>query len=158
MPSSSLFPATAASSLSLNSLEMDLASNHVASSAAAPGSHLLDDGSNTRTMQLALELALLQGQQSSSSHFDASPGHVSSSSHLHSDNPLIHPFGIPGAGSNPGHVGASISACNGAGGSLEDLKTRRSQNMTECVPVPTSEHVAEIVGRQGKKEHHHHHL
>ena len=33
---------------------------------------------------------------------------------------------------------------------LEELKTRKSQNMTECVPVPTSEHVAEIVGRQGK--------
>ncbi|GIY36101.1 RNA-binding protein MEX3B [Caerostris darwini] len=28
---------------------------------------------------------------------------------------------------------------------------RRSQNMTECVPVPSSEHVAEIVGRQGCK-------
>lgn len=26
---------------------------------------------------------------------------------------------------------------------------KRSVNMTECVPVPTSEHVAEIVGRQG---------
>merc|ERR1711892_1374313 len=40
-----------------------------------------------------------------------------------------------------------------ASGSLEDLKStqRRSQNMTECVPVPTSEHVAEIVGRQGCK-------
>ena len=36
------------------------------------------------------------------------------------------------------------------GGSLEDLKGRRSQNMTECVPVPSSEHVAEIVGRQGE--------
>ena len=30
--------------------------------------------------------------------------------------------------------------------------TRKSQNMTECVPVPTSEHVAEIVGRQGKTD------
>uniref|UniRef100_A0A8C1HUQ5 Mex-3 RNA binding family member D n=1 Tax=Cyprinus carpio carpio TaxID=630221 RepID=A0A8C1HUQ5_CYPCA len=29
--------------------------------------------------------------------------------------------------------------------------TSRSVNMTECVPVPTSEHVAEIVGRQGCK-------
>ncbi|CAF0785076.1 unnamed protein product [Didymodactylos carnosus] len=28
---------------------------------------------------------------------------------------------------------------------------RKSQNMTECVPVPSSEHVAEIVGRQGCK-------
>ena len=26
---------------------------------------------------------------------------------------------------------------------------KRSQNMTECVAVPSSEHVAEIVGRQG---------
>ena len=27
---------------------------------------------------------------------------------------------------------------------------KKSQNMTECVPVPSSEHVAEIVGRQGE--------
>ena len=27
---------------------------------------------------------------------------------------------------------------------------KKSANMTECVPVPSSEHVAEIVGRQGK--------
>ena len=26
----------------------------------------------------------------------------------------------------------------------------RTNNITECVPVPSSEHVAEIVGRQGK--------
>ena len=36
----------------------------------------------------------------------------------------------------------------------DDLCDRRkSPNMTECVPVPTSEHVAEIVGRQGYFEH-----
>lgn len=28
---------------------------------------------------------------------------------------------------------------------------KKSQNMTECVPVPSSEHVAEIVGRQGNQ-------
>ena len=54
---------------------------------------------------------------------------------------------------------------NGFGGSLEDINkmmgnncsglARKSQNMTECVPVPTSEHVAEIVGRQGKIIMHH---
>lgn len=33
---------------------------------------------------------------------------------------------------------------------LED-RSKKSQNMTECVPVPSSEHVAEIVGRQGKR-------
>ena len=61
----------------------------------------------------------------------------------------------------PGHCNGLSS--NGFGGSLEDFNkmlnsgsscsglARKSQNMTECVPVPTSEHVAEIVGRQGKK-------
>ncbi|CAG0889329.1 unnamed protein product [Cyprideis torosa] len=33
----------------------------------------------------------------------------------------------------------------------ENRPLKRSQNMTECVPVPSSEHVAEIVGRQGCK-------
>ncbi|XP_057695886.1 RNA-binding protein MEX3B [Corythoichthys intestinalis] len=32
-----------------------------------------------------------------------------------------------------------------------DEPRKRSVNMTECVPVPSSEHVAEIVGRQGCK-------
>ena len=32
---------------------------------------------------------------------------------------------------------------------------KKSQNMTECVPVPSSEHVAEIVGRQGNYNHSH---
>ena len=32
-----------------------------------------------------------------------------------------------------------------------DALNKKSQNMTECVPVPSSEHVAEIVGRQGCK-------
>ncbi|CAG0918349.1 unnamed protein product [Notodromas monacha] len=30
----------------------------------------------------------------------------------------------------------------------EEPRPKKSQNMTECVPVPSSEHVAEIVGRQ----------
>lgn len=33
--------------------------------------------------------------------------------------------------------------------SFEEAIKKKSQNMTECVPVPSSEHVAEIVGRQG---------
>jgi rRNA processing protein Krr1/Pno1 len=32
-----------------------------------------------------------------------------------------------------------------------DALAKKSQNLTECVPVPSSEHVAEIVGRQGCK-------
>ncbi len=34
-------------------------------------------------------------------------------------------------------------------GEQSSVLRKRSVNMTECVPVPTSEHVAEIVGRQG---------
>lgn len=34
---------------------------------------------------------------------------------------------------------------------INDDRSKKSQNMTECVPVPSSEHVAEIVGRQGCK-------
>lgn len=33
--------------------------------------------------------------------------------------------------------------------SYNDMRIKKSMNMTECVPVPSSEHVAEIVGRQG---------
>jgi len=33
---------------------------------------------------------------------------------------------------------------------LTSLTTKKGANMTERVPVPSSEHVAEIVGRQGK--------
>jgi len=36
----------------------------------------------------------------------------------------------------------------------EEQAKRRSANMTECVPVPSSEHVAEIVGRQGNNPRH----
>lgn len=54
---------------------------------------------------------------------------------------------------NGGNGGVSvnsngISAFSGMLPSMED-RSKKSQNMTECVPVPSSEHVAEIVGRQG---------
>lgn len=42
----------------------------------------------------------------------------------------------------------AFSALMGGNG-LDDSR-KKSQNMTECVPVPSSEHVAEIVGRQGR--------
>uniref|UniRef100_A0AAQ6IFC6 RING-type domain-containing protein n=1 Tax=Anabas testudineus TaxID=64144 RepID=A0AAQ6IFC6_ANATE len=41
--------------------------------------------------------------------------------------------------------------CGGGGGGSVLCNRKRSVNMTECVPVPSSEHVAEIVGRQGCK-------
>jgi len=45
---------------------------------------------------------------------------------------------------------AGVSVMDGVDG--DDGRSRRSANMTECVTVPSSEHVAEIVGRQGKPQ------
>lgn len=50
---------------------------------------------------------------------------------------------VPGSTLN-----AFTSMLNFNGVHFDDRK--KSQNMTECVPVPSSEHVAEIVGRQGE--------
>ena len=103
-------------------------------------------GSDSRAAaeQIAMQLAMLQQQGSHEGHG-------------------VHHGNLNGHQINGHHSGLinqmnSASASDllnghGASGSLEDLKStqRRSQNMTECVPVPSSEHVAEIVGRQGKK-------
>ncbi|ENN73719.1 hypothetical protein YQE_09678, partial [Dendroctonus ponderosae] len=74
-----------------------------------------------RALQLALELSMLgfSDQLSTVNVPDSDP---------HSDlSPFVGSIGSP----------------------LEDIRSKKSQNMTECVPVPSSEHVAEIVGRQG---------
>lgn len=55
---------------------------------------------------------------------------TSSLGNAHHQNSSVHPL-------NPFEAESRIGA-------------KRSQNTTECVPVPSSEHVAEIVGRQGK--------
>ncbi|KAG7526568.1 RNA-binding protein MEX3B-like [Solea senegalensis] len=53
-------------------------------------------------------------------------------------------------GSGGYHMAASHSMLHGDQSSVL-CSRKRSVNMTECVPVPSSEHVAEIVGRQGCK-------
>lgn len=52
-------------------------------------------------------------------------------------------------GSGGYHMAGSHSMLHGEQSSIL-CNRKRSVNMTECVPVPSSEHVAEIVGRQGK--------
>lgn len=52
-------------------------------------------------------------------------------------------------GSGGYHMAGSHSMLHGEQSSVL-CSRKRSVNMTECVPVPSSEHVAEIVGRQGK--------
>jgi hypothetical protein len=57
---------------------------------------------------------------------------------------------MPADGIVPGSTLNAFTSMLGFNGVHFDDR-KKSQNMTECVPVPSSEHVAEIVGRQGKK-------
>ncbi|KAL6258645.1 hypothetical protein P5V15_010598 [Pogonomyrmex californicus] len=57
--------------------------------------------------------------------------------------------GCPGAGTGNGTAN-DPDPLQTAPTVFEESRSKKSQNMTECVPVPSSEHVAEIVGRQGK--------
>ncbi|RZB62204.1 hypothetical protein BDFB_003715 [Asbolus verrucosus] len=49
---------------------------------------------------------------------------------------------------SPGDLAPFVGTLTSVG--LDEVRSKKSQNMTECVPVPSSEHVAEIVGRQGR--------
>jgi len=53
------------------------------------------------------------------------------------------------AGSRGGSGGGVVGSLLADVGAETAMVARKSANMTECVPVPSSEHVAEIVGRQG---------
>lgn len=75
-----------------------------------------------RALQLALELSMLGFSEPLTSVGDNDP--------TNEMTPFVNPLGNVG---------------------LEEVRSKKSQNMTECVPVPSSEHVAEIVGRQGCK-------
>lgn len=57
--------------------------------------------------------------------------------------------GCPGTGTGNGTTN-DPDPLQTAPAVFEEARSKKSQNMTECVPVPSSEHVAEIVGRQGK--------
>lgn len=77
-----------------------------------------------RALQLALELSMLG-----------------------LSDPLVN---ISEPGDSPADLTSFVNPLTSVG--MEDVsRSKKSQNMTECVPVPSSEHVAEIVGRQGKK-------
>uniref|UniRef100_A0A8C3SQC2 Mex-3 RNA binding family member D n=1 Tax=Chelydra serpentina TaxID=8475 RepID=A0A8C3SQC2_CHESE len=51
----------------------------------------------------------------------------------------------------PSSPAAAAGCRRPAGEQTKEAEGEKSVNMTECVPVPSSEHVAEIVGRQGCK-------
>lgn len=66
--------------------------------------------------------------------------------HGNMDSDLLH---MPADGIVPGSTLNAFTSMLGFNGAHFDDR-KKSQNMTECVPVPSSEHVAEIVGRQGE--------
>lgn len=90
-----------------------------------------------RALELALELTMLNFGDP-----NAGIDNLMQQHHQQQSSGLMDPTGL----TNP--LSAFSALIGGAGGVEE--RTKKSQNMTECVPVPSSEHVAEIVGRQGK--------
>lgn len=88
---------------------------------------------DSRALQVALELSMLymngeQRQQKAENSMSGGPSAIDHGSQLQQSYNSGIPTGFP-----------------------EEPRNKKSQNMTECVPVPSSEHVAEIVGRQGIK-------
>ncbi len=94
-----------------------------------PASLVADFSSNPggledqRALQLALELSMMG--------LNPAP---------EEENGYHHPQHQNGVNSSPTFDGLDEAA-----------RSKRGANMTECVPVPSSEHVAEIVGRQGEE-------
>lgn len=79
-----------------------------------------------RALQLAFELSMLG--------LEGTPGCPGSGTTT-----------VPGTNADPDPLQTAPSSV------FEEARSKKSQNMTECVPVPSSEHVAEIVGRQGER-------
>lgn len=112
-----------------------------------------------RALQLAFELSMLGISDSLSgcngngvvgSELNVNMGLNGVNSGCHQSPSSLSPGGSNGGGINSvisNNIG--LSAFSSMLPSLED-RSKKSQNMTECVPVPSSEHVAEIVGRQGE--------
>lgn len=90
-----------------------------------------------RALQLALELSMLELAELKSN--GCAGGNLNLSEFVPTTDATLNAF-------------TSMLVAAGGGGCLpgSDDRSKKSQNMTECVPVPSSEHVAEIVGRQGE--------
>ncbi|XP_023036054.1 uncharacterized protein LOC6651369 isoform X3 [Drosophila willistoni] len=106
-----------------------------------------------RTLQLALELSLVGLNENRNCYIQPSlPMTMAAAStdfELGSMNVNQLPYARGETNNLPLPSGSGSGLLIPTAG-LED-RSKKSQNMTECVPVPSSEHVAEIVGRQGCK-------
>lgn len=121
-----------------------------------------------RALQLAFELSML-GLSDSLSTCNTNGGVIGNdmivNMSLNDANSVCQEQSSPSSLSpNSGGVNGNVISANGLSSVVAnnmglsafttmlpnlDDRSKKSQNMTECVPVPSSEHVAEIVGRQG---------
>lgn len=134
--------------------------NSVTAAAVAAAAVAANSLEEQRALQLAFELSML-GLSDSMPGCNSNGGHVGSDLNvnigLNSVNSGCHqsPSSLSPGGSANGGINSvmtnnvGMSAFSSMMPNMED-RSKKSQNMTECVPVPSSEHVAEIVGRQGK--------
>jgi RNA-binding protein MEX3 len=111
--------------------------------AGSGGGVVTSNGSSSleeqRALQLAFELSMLGLEQGTGTNGPQVNGGV---------GPVN---GCGGGGGGGGVVVQETDSLQPAPSSVfEEARSKKSQNMTECVPVPSSEHVAEIVGRQGE--------
>ena len=117
------------------------------------------DMEDNRALKLAYELSMLGLDNVPSSMMSSLASAGSNSLGFGSMGPHSPNGGdsssLNGFGGDCGSAALNINSAAATLAQLEEMKTRKSQNMTECVPVPTSEHVAEIVGRQGKSTFYH---
>nr|XP_036678549.1 RNA-binding protein MEX3B isoform X3 [Drosophila suzukii] len=143
---------------SINSKESSLKANtvhhHEMADQAKVNASSLPLSDDPRTLQLALELSLVGFNDNPTCYAQpAQPLPMPLSAQSDFEIGTIN--GMPAFSKSdstlplPPAPSSLLLPCAGAV-SLED-RSKKSQNMTECVPVPSSEHVAEIVGRQGCK-------
>lgn len=106
-----------------------------------------DDEDDSRALRVALgQLSLLGlGETEDGGGAPASGTQDRSNNNNNHHN---HINSVGGGGGDTGLLQGKNKLCALYDGSTAETKGRGS-NITECVPVPSSEHVAEIVGRQG---------
>lgn len=110
---------------------------------------------NTAALQLAASVAdhqhhhqqqQLHHQQQQHLHHQQQQRELREQQQIHQQQQQIH---------HHNQANNSLNSPSDLYSSPSDMLPKKSQNMTECVPVPSSEHVAEIVGRQGMCHIHH---
>ncbi|TDG39259.1 hypothetical protein AWZ03_014318, partial [Drosophila navojoa] len=114
--------------------------------------HTIPLPEDPRTLQLALELSLVGLNESNQNNSYAQPILAQSDYDIGDINVVSDAFNRADIGpmNNLPLPPTTASGLLMPSVGLEE-RSKKSQNMTECVPVPSSEHVAEIVGRQGCK-------